>query len=164
MDTETIHSIALIGPDLKRRLRAPCKSLTFYAHLFLAVLLGGGAGIWFTAFKSGLDVDRLSAALLTYFPALVAAALIDFTHEKQPYLRSFGLIALCWFVAIFAIAATREHAEQFVWASLGAVCAVFFWWVANGEKPWVQDVEAENATGGNVTRQLLKSDDKDWKT
>jgi hypothetical protein len=165
MKTGTIYSTDLIGQDLTRRLRAPCKSLTFYAHLFLAVVLGGGAGIWFTIYSSGLDVDKVSAALLTYFPALVAAAVIDFTQEKQIYLRSFGLIAAGIFFIIFMAAATEPAGFRCFWGSLGALLGVLFWWVANGEKSWVIDVDAENATGGSIKKDLLKSkDDKEWKT
>ena len=162
MDAPTINSLDLIGRDLKRRLHAPCKSITFYEHLFLAVLLGGGAGIWFTIYRSGLDIEKLSASILTYFPALVAIAAIEFIQERQPYLRAFGSIAAGFFLMIFLVAATRSPVWQIAWALLGAALAVLFWWVANGEKDCFRDVHAENATGGNVTRDLLKSDESGW--
>jgi hypothetical protein len=163
METETVKSIDVICGVLIRRMRAPGRSVTFYAHLFLAVLLGGGAGIWFTLLKSGFDVDKLAAALLTYFPALVAAALIDLTQERQPYLRSFGLISAGGFLTIFVIGATRVHGAQCAWAFLGALLSVLFWWIANGDKTWVRDVAPDAATGGDVTKDLLKSEDEGWK-
>jgi hypothetical protein len=95
---------------------------------------------------------------------LAAAALIEFTQEEQLYLRSFGLIAAGVFLVIFFVAATRPHDGKLGWAALGALLGVLFWWVANGEKDCFRDVKAENAIGGNEARQLLKSEDKEWKT
>ena len=153
----------LLGGDLRRRFNAPKWSVTFYAHLFLAVLLGGGAGIWYTLYESGFHSKSLAGPLLTYFPALVAAALIDFTHEKQPYLRSFGLISGGVFLIIFFFAALSEANWKLVWALGGTLLSVFFWWVANGEKECFRDVQPDASTGGDINTPLLKSTDSTWK-
>ncbi len=135
----SFESMGLLGRDLKRRFETPIKSVTFYAHLALAVLLGGGAGIWYSFFQNGLSIEPLAAALLTYFPALVAAAIIDFTHEEKAYLRSFGLIAAGVFLVIFLTAATRTPTWQLVWATGGTCLSIAFWWLANGEKGIFKD-------------------------
>lgn len=163
MKTEAIYSLDLVGRDLTRRLNAPIKSVTFYAHLLVAVLLGGGAGVWYSIYQNGLEMQPLAAALLTYFPALVAAALIDFTHERQPYLRSFGLIAAGVFLTIFLIAATRTPYWQCAWALGGTIMSVLFWWAANGEKSCFKDIDYEDSQGGDLKKPLLSTNDPTWK-
>jgi hypothetical protein len=160
----SFESLGFLKQDLKRRLKTPIKSVTFYAHLFLAVLAGGGAGIWYTMYQDGFAMEKLAAALLTYFPALVAAAVIDFTHEEQPYLRSFGLLSGLVFFVIFMAAITRASTShwQFFWAFVGTVFAILFWWFANGEKPCFKDVVAINAAGGETVNRPLPGNTKGW--
>lgn len=140
----------LLWVDVRRRFQAPTGSVTFYAHLFLAVLLGGGLGIWNTLYQFGLignwDSAILAGALYTYFPAIVAAALIDLTHEKQPYLRSFGLLSAAFFAVLFFFATTTAPNLRLGFSIVGALLGVMFWWIANGEKDCFKDVNPESAT------------------
>jgi hypothetical protein len=108
-------------------------------------------------------VSAISAALFTYFPAVFAAALIDFTQEKQPYLRSFGLSAAGLFAGIFLLSVITSDWWQLFWAIVGSVLAVLFWWVASGEKDCFKDIDPDSAWGGDVTRELPKSDESGWK-
>jgi hypothetical protein len=163
------NSIEPLCADLRRRIRAPIRSVTFYTHLLLAVMVGGGLGVWYEVFYRGVVLDKwnmhaISAALFTYFPPLVAAALIDFAHERQPYLRSFGLSAAGLFGIIFALAVMTSDIWSLRWSGLGSILAVLFWWVASGEKDCFKDIHPESATGGPVDRELPKSDQTGWKT
>jgi hypothetical protein len=152
----SFESIGLLRRDLARRFKTPYKSVTFYAHLSLAVVLGGGAGIWYAIFQNGLQTETLAAALLTYFPALVAAAIIDFTHEREPYLRSFGLIAAGIFLVIFLAAVTHPPFGQLLWAMAGTILSITFWWLANGEKECFKDAAVAVAQENSEVKGLSK--------
>ena len=93
MSQDLSASIELLYRDTRRRLCAPVKSVTFYAHLLLAVLVCGGLGIWNTLYQCKLnsqwDTFTIAAALYTYFPAVAAAALIELTHERQGGVKVF---------------------------------------------------------------------------
>lgn len=162
----SFESVGFLKRDLKRRLKTPIKSVTFYAHLFVAVLAAGGAGIWYTMYQDGFGMEKLAASLLTYFPALVAAAVIDFTHEEQPYLRSFGLLSGLGFFVVFMAAVTRASTShwQFCWALLGTLLGILFWWFANGEKRCFRDVVAINAAGGEKVDKPLPGNTEGWNT
>src|SRR5260370_41832130 len=92
MDTTPQKSMDLIWPELVTRFWAPCKSVTFYAHLFFGVVLCGGVGIFVTFLNSQWRVEGISAGLLGYFPAFVGAAVLHFTWGVRPYLRFFSFI------------------------------------------------------------------------
>src|SRR5882757_827962 len=138
MSNDLTASLMPLCRDVQRRFLTPIRSVTFYAHLVLAVLAGGGLGIWHTLYQSRLagqwDVSAIASALYTYFPAIVAAALIDLTHERQPYLRSFGLLSATLFALLFFFATTTKANTQLYCALAGATLSVVFWWIANGEK------------------------------
>lgn len=162
-----INSIELLLADLRRRFWAPTRSVTFYTHLLLAVVVGGGLGVWYQVIYRGLiretwDVDAISAHLFTYFPAIAAVALIDFTQEPQPYLRSFGLCAAGLFAGIFGLAVTTSKWPQLSWAIIGSLLAVFFWWVASGEKDCFKDINPSAATPDPTVQ--MSGDHKNWKT
>src|SRR5690348_1188620 len=130
-----MNSLDLIWEDLRRRFFAPTRSVTFYLHLVVAVVICGGFEIWYQVVFKGIIRDQwsceaVSSALFAYFPAIVSVALIDFVHEPQPYLRSFGLVAAGFFLVILFLALGTSPLPQLLWAALGAVLAVFFWWVA----------------------------------
>lgn len=160
------ESAGLLCADLKRRLKTPIKSVTFYLHLFGAIIICGGAGIWYTWYQDGFVVQKLSGALLTYFPALVAAAVIDFTHEDQPYLRSFGVLSGILFITLFLITVSRDSNSycQFGLALVGTVLSILFWWFANGEKRCFKDVVPINAAGGQSAGRMLPGTTKGWDT
>jgi hypothetical protein len=155
----TANSLGALKLNLESRLKAPRLSVSFLTQLFGVVFFCGGAGIWYTIHKGGLHADSLAAALLTYFPALVAPSVIDFVHEKQRYLRSFGISALFFFLIIFLVAVTRNTDWQLYWALIGTVLSVLLWWLANGEKDWVKDNQPGDATGGDVKRALPGSNE-----
>lgn len=150
MSQELDDSIKALRRDISRRFRAPTTSVTFYAHLILAVLVGGGLGIWNALYQSHLTgkwtCETISAALYTYFPAIVAAALIDLTHERQPYLRSFGLLSATLFIILFFLSTTTPPEFRLGFSLIGAFLAILFWWVANGEKDCFKDIDANAAT------------------
>ena len=152
--------------DLVRRLNAPVKSITFYKHLFFLVLFCGGFGIWYTLLRDGLDFGKLTAALLTYFPAIVASAVIDLEHEEQKYLRSFGDLIGGFFLAVFILAIFSGPAWQLYWAFMGTFLSVFFWWFANGDNARFKDVNVTpiNAVAGTTDKPLSGKRPKNWKT
>jgi hypothetical protein len=163
MDTIPQKSMDLIWPELVTRFWAPCKSVTFYAHLFFGVILCGGAGIFVTFLKSQWRVEDISAALLGYFPALFGAAVLQFTGEVQPYLRFFSYIAFCVFAPVAIIVSRTEHGWQLFWSLAGAILSILFWWVANGLDKRFDDVEPQSALGGDLSGKLPQSQDKEWK-
>jgi len=165
MSQDLTASIELLWRDARRRLWAPVKSVTFYAHLLLAVLVCGGLGIWNTLYQCKLngqwDMLNIAAALYTYFPAIAAAALIELTHERQPYLRSFGLLSAAFFVGIFFFATTTQPETRAIWAGIGALLGVLFWWIANGEKACFKDIDP-NAATPDPAKEELTGDSTGW--
>jgi len=168
-NSATLYSLDLLWGDLKRKFVAPKKSLTFYASLVFAVITCGGAGIWKALFfqstpEGTWDLIAIATALSTYYPAIVAPALIEFTHEDQPYLRSFGLLSLVPFGVLFALALMSEPRWGIGWAAAASTLAILFWWVANGEKDFFRDVvKQDDPTGGDVKRDLMGQGPEGWK-
>lgn len=165
MSQDLTASIGLLCSDTRRRLCAPVRSVTFYAHLLIAVLVCGGLGIWNTLYQCKLnsqwDLLNIAAALYTYFPAIAAAALIELTHERQPYLRSFGLISSVFFVCIFFFATTTQPNTRMIFAGIGALLSILFWWIANGEKDCFKDIDP-NAATPDPEKEALKGDSTGW--
>lgn len=164
MNTGFVDSVGPLWADARRRFRAPLLSVTFYLHLVLGVVVCGGIGIWHGIYVGNLELKAVSASLFTYFPAIVAAALVEFTQEKQLYLRSFGLLAAGVFLVVFFIAVGTSEKWQFFCSAVGAVLAVLFWWIAVGEKDCFRDIDRDASVGGDIHQPLLSSEDKDWKT
>jgi hypothetical protein len=162
MATTTQKSMELIWPELVRRFFAPCKSVTFYAYLFVGVIIFGGFGVYYAIFKSHWAVDDTSTALLIYFPALVGAALLEFDSENQPYLRSFGLIALGIFIIMLALVLITDHELRLFLSLIGAASSILFWWVANGLNGRFNDVKPQSALGGDPSGNLQESSDQGW--
>jgi hypothetical protein len=162
METQHPKSMQLILPELRRRLVTPCGYLTFYLHLIGGVVLFGGAGVYYTIWKShGASAD-ISIALLGYFTPLVGAALLEFDMEEEPYLRSFGIFAFIIFIVIAILVVTTECHLQLGFSCLGTFMGIAFWWVAHGLNTRFQDVKAQNALGGDTSVELPKSSDKGW--
>jgi hypothetical protein len=155
-------SVEMIWPELVHRFLTPCTSVTFYAHLFLGVVIFGGFGVYFAIYKSHWSVEETSAALLSYFAALAGAALLEFDSENQPYLRSFGLIAFGIFIIVFALVVLTEHWFQLFWSLTGTVLGILFWWVANGLNERFNDVKPQSALGGDPSSSLQESDEEGW--
>jgi chromate transport protein ChrA len=152
----------LIWPELKRRFKAPYQSVTFYAHLFVGVIIFGGLGVYIAIWRSHWILEEISAALLGYFPALVGAALLEFDSEEQPYLRSFGFCALGFFSVLAALTVFNKCVLQLIFALLGTILGILFWWVANGNNPRFRDVKPNNAIGGDASGNLARSADTGW--
>jgi hypothetical protein len=160
-----MNSIALLQDDLRRRFVAPTRSVTFYLHLFFAVVIGGGFEIWYQVVFHGIiqnewSCEAISSALFGYFPAIVAVALIDFVHEPQPYLRSFGLAAAGVFLVILFLALGTSSLFRLSWALAGGLLAVLFWWAASGEKNCFKDINPGAPTPDPNGR--LSGDHKNW--
>ncbi len=162
MDTQPRPSMQLILPKLKHRLKAPSQSVTFYAYLFVGVMIFGGLGVYIAIWRSHWLMAEISAALLGYFPALVGAALLEFDSEDQPYLRSFGFCALGFFSVVAALVVITEQGMQLTIALVGTFFGILFWWVANGENPRFRDVMPTNAIGGDASGNLTKSSETGW--
>jgi hypothetical protein len=157
-----LRSIRLIGPDLRKRLVTPCGSMTFYYHLIGGVIIFGGIGMFYGAYKSNWKWEEVSAHLLGYFFALIGAAVVEFTAEDQMYLRSFGGLALAVFGVLGLGVGMAGGGLQLGLAIFAAILAVLFWWVANGLNPRFNDVKTENAIGGDLSTKLERSQDTGW--
>jgi peptidoglycan/LPS O-acetylase OafA/YrhL len=162
MATAPQKSMELIWPELVNRFWAPCKSVTFYSYLLFGVILCGGSGVLMTFLRTNWRLEDVSAALLGYFPALVGAAVLEFTAEYQPYLRSLGVIALGLLLPVVFFAARTEHGWQFFWALIGTLLSILLWWVANGQNERFEDVRPQSALGGDVQGNLSESQDPGW--
>lgn len=163
METQSPKSMQLILPELRRRLLTPCGYLTFYLHLIGGVILFGGAGVYYTIWKSHGASGEISAALLGYFTPLVGAALLEFDMEEEPYLRSFGIFAFIGFIVVAIFVVATDHFLQLVFSCLGTLLGIGFWWVAHGLNTRFQDVKAQNAWGGDTAIELPQSSDKEWR-
>jgi hypothetical protein len=161
MDTEK-SSLTLLPGDLRKRFLAPRKSVTFYCHLFVGVIVFGGLGVYFAIWQSHWSMSETSAALLCYFPALAAAAMLEFDTQDQPYLRSFGILALVSFVILFLFGIDSNAGWQLFWSVIGTTLSVLFWWVANGLNDRFNDVKPQSALGGDPTVGLPKTSDPGW--
>jgi hypothetical protein len=161
MDIEK-RSLELLPHDLWERFVAPVKSVTFYCHLFVGVIVFGGLGVYFAIWASHWLMKDTSAALLCYFPALAAAAMLEFDSQPQPYLRSFGIIALVTFIILFAFGTLSSAGWQFFWSIVGTILSVLFWWVANGLNDRFHDVKPQSALGPDPAGDLPKSSEIGW--
>lgn len=161
---DTPNSIQLIWSDLKHRLRTPCGSMTFYAHLGFGVILCGAVGVWTIPLRSSWHIENVSAALLGYFPALLGGAVLQFTEDSQPYLRSFAFIALFALTPVTIAAYITHHSWQLIWSFAGTILSILLWWVANGlDKRW-DDVKPQSAVGGDASTPLSHQQDGGWQT
>lgn len=166
MSIFSVDSISLLRNDLRRRLIAPVRSVTFYCHLLLGIVVGGGLGIWYTigAFINNgkFDSATCATAIFTYYPALVAAALLEFIQEKQPYMRSFGILSMALFAVLFFSILLIPPWAQIALSIVASFLAILYWWIANGEKSFFRDVNPDNSIGDDVNNPLLESTDPDW--
>jgi hypothetical protein len=153
----------LIWPELVQRFNTPRTSLTFYAHLCFGVVICGGLGVFLTFLKSGWAIEDVSAALLGYFPAVVGSAVLEFTGDYQPYIRSLGVLALAVLLMILFVVLQTTHVWQLIFCVLGAAISILLWWIANGLNERFNDVRPESALGGNTLGSLSESEDKSWK-
>lgn len=162
-----VDSITLLVNDLRRKFRFPLKSMTFYTHLLLSVVGGGGLGIWYVIIMSYHTgkwlLPNLSSALFTYFPAIVAIAVIELIQEKQPYMRSFGLFSAFCFLVLFLMSVLSDNIWQLAWSLSASVLAVLFWWGVSGEKSCFVDIVPENILPED-DQPLLKNKDQEWKS
>lgn len=143
-------SIEALRHEIPSRFRAPWLSMTFYLYLAIGVIGGGGMGIWNTLHQTrylGWHWETIAAALYTYFPAIVATALLDLQQEERKYWKSFGLFALFPFAIVFYFSTVGDSMGwRFVWAFFGSMLALAFWVVANGDKDCFRDLDIEAAT------------------
>lgn len=161
---EDLKSLDLLPGELKRRFKTPLKSVTFWAHLFVAVVGLGGAGIWYSLIECKLsgqwDMAAIAAALCTYFPAVAGAAYVDSSSEGQPYIRSFGIIAIAVFVILIFLSVFTIRDGSIIWGIIGTVLSILFWWVVNADKSCFRDVDGDGSTP-NPNRKL-KGNRKGW--
>ena len=163
METQHPGSMKILPAELRRRFFAPCKWVTFYGHLLGGIVFLGGAGIWFALVKPTRSVEETTTALLGYFASLVGAALLEFSADDQPYMRSFGTTAaiilifsallLVWFSGVVV-----QLLVAIVWSLFGLA----YWWVANGTNPRFIDVNPVSAIGGDSSAELQTSSDQGW--
>lgn len=161
---EDLKSLDLLPGELKRRFKTPVKSVTFWAHLLVAVAGLGGAGIWYSLIVSSVDEEsrwpNIAAALCTYFPAVAGAAFVDSSSDNQPYFRSFGIIAIAGFVLLIFFSAINIHEGSIGWGVMGSFLSILFWWVVNADKPCFRDVNSDAPTPD--PGQSLNGNPKGW--
>jgi len=154
-------SLNLLPGDLRKRFLAPSKSVTFYCHLFVGVIVFVGLGVYFAIWRAD-SIGETSAALLCYFPALAAAAMLEFDSQDQPYLRSFGILALVIFLILFLFGVKSGSGWQFFWSVIGTLLSIMFWWVANGLNDRFNDVKPQSAIGGDPSAHLQSAPETGW--
>jgi hypothetical protein len=161
---EDLKSLDLLPGELKRRFLTPLKSVTFWAHLIVAVIGLGGAGIWYSLIECRItehwSMSAIAAALCTYFPAVAGAAYVDSSSEGQPYFRSFGIIALAVFVILIFLSVFTIRDGSILWGTIGSILSILFWWVVNADKSCFRDVDGDGSTP-NPNRRL-KGNRKGW--
>ena len=159
-------SIEALGHQIPARFCAPWRSMTFYLHRAIGVVGGGGLGIWYSLHEArihGIDWIGVTAALFTYFPAIVATALLDIQQDERVYWKSFGLFCTVPFGILFYLSVTGDvTGYRFVWALLGSFLAIAFWCIANGDKECFRDLRPDAPTPPPSTPTA--GDSTGWKT
>jgi len=144
------NSVQAVRSQIIPRFKAPWGSVTFYLQLILGIIAGAGLGIWYPLWShpvSGINWDDVATAILTYFPAIAAAGLVDFQQDDQKYWQRFGLIIAVLFVPLFLLAASISSTGCRIFVALMlSFLSIAFWCCANGENPHYQDIDPEAPT------------------
>jgi hypothetical protein len=164
MNKTGTDSLSRLWGDITLRLRGPARSVTFYSHLIISVIVGGGLGVWhyLHAVSFGEEIFKasiLSTALFTYFPSIVAAAYLETAQEKQPYWRAFGQLFAFVFLILFISCVSSTGRTQLAVSALATILAVFTWWIVNGQKDYFSDIAPESSVN-NPTDTPLSSNPK----
>jgi hypothetical protein len=150
MNLKITNSVQAVRAQIGPRFLAPWCSVTFYAQLLLGIIGGAGLGIWYTIYHNrylGWDWDSMAVALFTYFPAIAAAAFIDFQQDKEKYWQQFGVAASVPFAVLFFVAASLPGPGwRFTVAFMASILSIAFWCVANGENINYRDFDPNAPT------------------
>ena len=168
MNANGCNSLSLLRADFNRRILAPVKSVTFYTHLICSVILGGGIGVIYTIYTCCVDdtwsLNTVSTSLLTYYPALVAASILELQQDNQPYRRNASLLFLFLFILVFLVAVCNPAPfGRFIIACIGTLFSILVWWFANGEKSYFYDIIPTDATQDPEHVELHGKPSTDWR-
>jgi len=164
METRELPSLKLIPFVLRHRFVTPFWSSTFYAHLIGGVILLGGSGVWFALIKSQRSIEETTTALLGYFASLVGAALLEFSDDEQPFIRTFGIFsAIVLIYLALLLVALLGAVGQLVVAIFGSILGLAYWWVANGlNRRFTHDINPNSAIGGDPSVGFPQSTEGGW--
>jgi hypothetical protein len=140
-------------------------------YFCVAVVLVGGAGVWFELHSYVFYVpthedplpsaSALRIAVVTFFPALAGSSCMQLiwaeNHHKS--LRAFAITALAVMTGIvFAIAPSAVSNSIALWTGLAASAfALWTWWIANAKQRDLLDIDAPTGkrdTGGDLPGNL----------
>ena len=175
---------AYLSRELRRRSTEPFKHVPFVFYLVVAVIVFGGLGIWVELVKlllasppaaqpsampgatlapAGPDISSLITALVTYFPALIGSAALQFSlaliKRTDKTLISFALFILVTSSAAAILLSIFSAAHSGGVLCLGVLLcigAVWVWVIANADDDTFRRVpsKVDAASGGDPDREL----------
>jgi len=162
--------------ELRKRTVEPLSHASFVMYFCAAVVLVGGAGVWFELHSYVFHVptvehplptaSALRIAVITFFPALAGSSCMQliWAEDHNKSLRAFAITALaalaCLVVAI-APSAVRNSTALGV-GLFASIVALWTWWIANAKQRDLLDIDA--ATGKKVTAGELQGNLDEFKT
>lgn len=165
MPLRSTNSFALLGRDLRDRLRGPVGSFTFWTFILFGIVVFGGLAIWIEVVKYSIGLagtvsgEGVRTAVNTYFPAVgcAAAQQILIAEKQRTYLRSFGYATsvTLFIFCIFAFLLQVWHPYLSLTFGIGcSIAAVVVWWIANGADATYHDTDPDAAVGGSTAGGL----------
>ena len=149
--------------ELRKRTVEPLSHASFVMYFCVAVVLVGGAGVWFETHSYVFHVptaehplpssSALRIAVITFFPALAGSSCMQliWAEDHHKSLRAFAITALAALTGlVFAIAPSAVSNSAALWTGLVAsIVALWTWWIANAKQRDLLDLDA--ATGKRDT-------------
>lgn len=145
----------------------PIRELPFVIYCVLAIIGFAGLGIWVEAFKYATTpgtplLSGVVAAVLTYFPTLAGPAALQLVlasaSKNDKIVMSFALLILCVLAAVALVLPhfSIDHPYRVLaGGALCSLCAVWVWWITNGDDETYKKKPPEDAaTGGDTGRSL----------
>lgn len=171
-----------LGRELRRRTIEPFGHVPFVFYLLIAVIFFGALGIWVELVKIGLtepqavqaegppgtvpasiDLGSLITAVITYFPALIGSAALQFAlaqvNRTDKILITFALFMLIAFsiAAVLLSILSKAHGGPVLTVGLlFCVGAIWVWVIANADDVTFRRVppKVDAASGGDPDRDL----------
>lgn len=169
------NGFVYIKGELKKRIMAPTKELTFWLVLVLSILAFGGLGVWFEVIQywrgpGDATSDAVLTALVTFCPALVGTSAVQLIcqDDAEKPLILFGILCVVFFIVVAALLVFVPGLERhiaFLCAGVAYLGAIGVWWVANGLDPTLRDgVNRAAALGGGIEKPLEGTIPTDFKS
>jgi uncharacterized protein YacL len=153
----------MIWAELVRRTEKPSREFVYWGFFLVFVAVLGGLAIWVEVvqyLRTSVDVrdpSNIYTALVTFFPAVIAASCAQMMMEAQNRrLHMFSLATLVFSTigGILLIVAPRPAATPLWFVAVAlSLAALWVWWIANADNRSLHD-EPDAAVGGDPNAPL----------